>query len=112
MADAFAASNAIRLRIGGALLAALTLIVSFAVASLTGNRLFGGILLAIGGLVCAWIWWRLSGLARALVCVVIAGVAFMVSHPLGAMITSWGAVLTVSAITAMAAYAVTTPRAN
>ena len=110
MADAPSSNDIARQRIGGAVLAALTLILGFAVASLTGNRLYGGILLAIGGLYCAWIWWRLAGPGRALICVAIAGVAFIVSHPLGAVITSWGAVLLVSAITAVAAYAIATPR--
>ena len=82
----------------------------FAVASLTGNRALGGIVLVIGGAVCAWMWWRLAGPWRALICVAIAGVAFVVSHPLGAILTSWGAVTLVSAVTAAAAYALTGPR--
>ena len=97
-------------RLTAALLAALTLIVGFAVASLTGNRALGGIVLVVGGATCAWLWWRLAGPWRALICVAIAGVAFVVSHPLGAILTSWGAVLLVSAVTAAAAYALTGPR--
>lgn len=99
-------------RLTAALLAALTLIVGFAVASLTGNRALGGIVLVVGGATCAWLWWRLSGPWRALICVAIAGVAFVVSHPLGTILTSWGAVLLVSAVTAAAAYALTGPRAT
>ena len=97
-------------RLTAALLAAVMLIVGFAVASLTGNRTLGGVVLVIGGAVCAWLWWRLAGPWRALMCVAIAGVAFAVSHPLGAILTSWGAVLLVSAVTAAAAYALTGPR--
>ena len=97
-------------RLTAALLAAVTLIVGFAVASLTGNRALGGIVLVIGGAACAWMWWRIAGPLRALICVAIAGVAFVVSHPLGAILTSWGAVLLVSAVTAAAAYALTGPR--
>ena len=99
-------------RLTAALLAAVTLIVGFAVASLTGNRALGGIVLVIGGAVCAWLWWRLAGPWRAAACVAIAGVAFVVSHPLGAILTSWGAVLLVSAVTAAAAYALTGVRAS
>ena len=97
-------------RLTAALLSAVTLMAGFAVASLTGNRALGGIVLVIGGAVCAWMWWRIAGPLRALICVAIAGVAFVVSHPLGAILTSWGAVLLVSAVTAAAAYALMGPR--
>lgn len=99
-------------RLTAALLAALTLIAGFAVASLTGNRALGGVVLVIGGAACAWLWWRLAGPWRAAICVAIAGLAFVVSHPLGAILTSWGAVLLVSAVTAASTYAVTRPRAT
>ena len=97
-------------RLTAALLAALTLIIGFAVASLTGNRALGGVVLLVGGAVCAWLWWRLAGPWRAAACVAIAGVAFVVSHPLGAMLTSWGSVVLVSAVTAGATYALTRSR--
>ena len=97
-------------RLTAALLAALTLIVGFAVASLTGNRALGGIVLLIGGAVCAWLWWRIAGPWRAAACVAIAGIAFVVSHPLGAILTSWGSVVLVSAVTAGATYALTRSR--
>ena len=96
-------------RLGAALLAAATLMVGFAVASISGNRALGGAVLIIGGLACAWTWWRIAGPLRALIAVGIAAFAFVVSHPLGAVITSWGAVLLVSAITAVAAYYITPP---
>lgn len=99
-------------RLTAALLAAATLIIGFAVASLTGNRALGGIVLVIGGAVCAWLWWRIAGPRRAAACVAIAGVAFVVSHPLGAVLTSWGAVVLVSVVTAGAAYALTGGRAS
>ena len=99
-------------RLTAALLAAATLIIGFAVASLTGNRALGGIVLVVGGTTCAWLWWRLAGPWRALLCVAIAGVAFVVSHPLGALLTSWGAVLLVSAVTAGVTYALTGGRAS
>ena len=97
------------LRLTAALLAAATLIVGFAVASLTGNRALGGVVLIAGGAVCALVWWRLAGPLRALAAVAVAGVAFVVSHPLGAVMTSWGAVLLVSVLTAIAAYYITPP---
>lgn len=96
-------------RLLAALLAAFTLIIGFAVASLTGNRTLGGVVLIAGGAVCAYLWWRLAGIWRAIAAVAIAGIAFVVSHPLGTVLTSWGAVLLVSAITAVAAYYITPP---
>ena len=97
------------MRIWAALLAALTLILSFGVASITGNRALGGVVLVAGGAVCAWMWWRIAGIWRAIACVAGAGVAFAVSHPLGHLITAWGSVLLVSAVTAAVAYALTPP---
>jgi hypothetical protein len=99
----------VTLRLTAALLAAATLIVGFAVASLTGNRALGGVVLIAGGAVCALMWWRLAGPLRAIAAVAVAGVAFVVSHPLGAVMTSWGAVLLVSVLTAIAAYYITPP---
>jgi hypothetical protein len=99
----------VTLRVTAALLAAATLIVGFAVASLTGNRALGGVVLIAGGAVCALMWWRLAGPLRAIAAVAVAGVAFVVSHPLGAVMTSWGAVLLVSVLTAIAAYYITPP---
>jgi hypothetical protein len=99
----------VTLRLTAALLAAATLIVGFAVASLTGNRALGGVVLIAGGAVCALVWWRLAGPLRAIAAVAVAGVAFVVSHPLGAVMTSWGAVLLVSVLTAIAAYYITPP---
>lgn len=97
-------------RVGAALLAAITLIVGFAVAAGSGNRALGGMVLVVGGAVCAYLWWRQAGIWRAIACVAIAAAAFVVSHPLGAFITSWGSVILVAAITAVAAYAITGPR--
>lgn len=101
---------AARMRLWAAVLAAATLIVGFIAANATGNRAFGGGVLIVGGALCAYMWWRLAGPWRALACVVIAGIAFAVSHPLGALITSWGSVVAVSAVTAALAYALTAPR--
>lgn len=97
------------MRLWASILAAATLIVGFGVAVLTGNRTLGGVVLIAGGIVCAWMWWRLSGPWRTLACVAIAGIAFVVSHPLGHVITAWGSVFLVSAITAGTTYAICSP---
>ena len=96
-------------RLGAALLAAATLILGFIAANATGNRALGGVVLIVGGAVCAYLWWKLAGVWRAIACVAVAGIAFAVSHPLGALITSWGSVLLVSVITGGAAYLITRP---
>ena len=100
------------LRLAASLLAAATLIIGFAVASLTANRALGGIVLVIGGAGCAWLWWRIAGPGLAVVCLAIAGVAFVVSHPLSAILTAWGAVMLVAIVTAGATYALTRSRAT
>lgn len=85
-------------------IAAAGLIVGFGVADATGNRALGGVVLAVGGLTCAWAWNRKSGplTAGALLATYVA--AFAVSHPLAKEIGAWPSVLAVSAVTAGAAY--------
>lgn len=85
-------------------IAAAGLIAGFAVADATGNRPLGGVVLAAGGLTCAWAWNRKSGplTAGALLATYVA--AFAVSHPLAKQIGAWPSVFTVSAVTAGAAY--------
>ena len=84
--------------------AAAGLIAGFAVADATGNRPLGGVVLAAGGITCAWAWNRKSGplTAGALLATYVA--AFAISHPLAKQIGAWPSVLAVSAVTAGAAY--------
>ena len=85
-------------------LAAAGLIAGFAVADATGNRPLGGAVLAAGGITCAWAWNRKSGPLTAGALLVTYVAAFAVSHPLAKQIGAWPSVLTVSAVTAGAAY--------
>ena len=91
-------------RIPTALIAAAGLIGGYAVAATTENRPLGGLVLAIGGAMCAWIWYRslAKGPASALLATYVG--AFVVSHMLALAIGPWPSVLTVAAITAAAAY--------
>lgn len=98
-----------RLRIS--LATALTLVVGFAVASLTGNRALGGVVLALGGALCAWWMWRTAGGARTVVTLVATLVLFVVSHPLGTVVGAWPSVLLVSVLAAGVAYALAGPPA-
>lgn len=87
-----------------AVTAALTLIAGFLVASLTGNRPLGGVVLVLGGAVCAWWMGRFAGWWRALVVLAVALALFVVSHPLGNVIGAWTSVLLVAAVTGVVAW--------
>jgi hypothetical protein len=80
------------------LIAALSLLVGFAVADLTGVRPLGGLVLFGAALWCGLAWMRQRGLPVALGLVAVYLVAFAGSHPLGKAIGSWPAVLVVSAL--------------
>src|ERR1700742_4820482 len=71
-----------------------------------GVRPLGGVVLAAGGAVCAREWRRKAGTpaSAALLAVYLGG--FGASHPLAKKIGAWPSVLTVSAISAAAAFAV------
>jgi len=96
-----------RLRISA--LTAATLIVGFAIASLTGNRALGGLALLAGGALCAWWMYQLAGLGRMIVVVAIVFTLFVLSHPLGHAIGAWPSVFVVAAIGAAVAYALAAP---
>lgn len=96
-----------RLRI--AVVAALTLILGFAVAVSTGVRPLGGVVLVIGGAVCAWWMVRTSGWVRTVIVLAVAFGLFVVSHPLGHVIGSWPSVVLVAALAGITAYALARP---
>ncbi len=89
---------------------AAALILGFAVAQGTGQRWLGGIVVLAVGAWCAWQWYRMAGLVRAVVAVAIFGVAFVVSHPLGKALGAWPAVLVVSAVAAVCCGVLAAPR--
>jgi hypothetical protein len=92
-----------RMRI--AVVAALTLVLGFAVASVTGNRPLGGVVLVAGGAVCTWWMARTAGVVRALVTLVAVMALFVVSHPLGLVIGAWPSVLLVAVAAGALGYA-------
>lgn len=84
--------------------AALSLVLGFAVAELTGVRALGGVVLLAGLSACAWMWrervgagllWTLVGLFLAL---------FVVSHLLARAVGAWPSVLLVASVMFVAAY--------
>lgn len=93
-----------------AVTAALTLIVGFFVASTTGNRPLGGVVLVVGGALCAWWMGRFAGWWRALVVLAVALTLFVASHPLGTVIGAWTSVLLVAAVTGAVAWALARER--
>ncbi len=91
---------------------AVSLLVGFGVAQLTGNRPLGGIVLLLGGAWCAWQWWRTAGPWRTVIAVLIFGIAFVVSHPLGNAIGAWPSVVLVSVVAAVLAYLLCAPKTS
>lgn len=87
-------------RIPTALIAALTLVVGFAVAQTTGVRALGGAVLLAGGAWCAVRAWRPAGAARTVAVVAVAAACFVVSHVLAPHLGAWPAVVLVAAVLA------------
>lgn len=87
-------------RVATAPIAATGLLAGFGVATATGSRPLGGVVLAACGLACIAVWLRRDG-RRITVELTAAGLlAFAVSHLLGHVIGSWPAVLVVAGATA------------
>lgn len=93
------------MRIPTSAIAAAGLIGGFAVAQATENRPLGGAVLALGGGVCAYEWYRRRGPVTSGALLATYLVAFGASHPLSKEIGAWPSVLTVTAVTAGAALA-------
>lgn len=82
------------------LVAALSLVVGYAVAAGTGVRSLGGLVLLVGLAGC-WVLWRdRAGTTTAVTLVVAFGVAFAASHLLALVIGAWPSVLVVAALMA------------
>jgi hypothetical protein len=93
-----------------ALIAALTLVVGFAVAQATDVRALGGAVLLLGAAWCVWLSWRAVAWWRIALVLVLGVVGFAATHllartPLGA----WPSVLLVAATLAAAAWLLLTP---
>ena len=90
-------------RVPTALLAALTLVVGFAVAELTGVRALGGVVLLAGVAWCAVRaraagWWRVSLVVLA------GGGCFVASHLLAPHLGAWPSVIVVAVVLAGVTY--------
>lgn len=91
-------------------LAAGALLLSFAVAEVTGVRAIGGVVLFLGGLACGLRWRLLLGLPRALALVGVFLAGFVLAHPLGHAIGAWPAVLLVASVVGLVAWRVADAR--
>ena len=87
-----------------AVIAALTLVVGFAVAEFTGVRALGGVVLVAGVVWCVVRarsagWWRVAAV------VLVGAVCFALSHPLGGVIGAWPAVTVAALVLGLATFA-------
>jgi len=89
-----------------AALAAATLVVGFAVASVTGSRALGGVVLVVGAVACSWLMGRLVGAPRTVAALAGVFVLFVLSHLLGRIIGAWPAVVLVAAVAGWLTFAV------
>jgi hypothetical protein len=99
------------MRVPTAVITAGSLIGGWQIARRTGNRPLGGVVLAAGGVLAGRDWARRTGPAVTTALAVTYVGAFALSHPLARRIGSWPAVLTVSALSARAAYLASDRRA-
>jgi len=86
-------------RIPTAPVAAGTLIAGFAVASASGSRPLGGLVLLVGGTWCARAWTRRHDPRTALTLTSVGLVAFIASHVLAPQIGAWPSVALVATLT-------------
>lgn len=93
-----------------AVVAALTLVVAFGVADLSGVRALGGLVLLAGGAWCALRVRPSAGTGRTTALVLFALAAFVVSHPLGDAIGAWPAVIVVAGAVGLVTALVEKPR--
>jgi hypothetical protein len=79
-------------------MAALTLVIGYLVADLTGVRALGGVVLVVGLGLCALRWRRRVGVGRTVLLVGVFLALFVLSHLLARAVGAWPSVLTVAAV--------------
>lgn len=92
-------------RLPTAAVSAVSLLAGFGVAQATGVRALGGVVLVAGAAWCAREWLQHGGVPVAVGLTGAYVGAFVGSHLLAREVGAWPAVLTVSAVTAGAAWA-------
>lgn len=76
----------------------------YAVAVGSGSRSLGGLVLAVGGLWCIWVWASQHGYKRAVALGTVGLTMLVVSHLLALAIGAWPAVLVSSAVVALSVW--------
>jgi hypothetical protein len=84
------------------LVAAVTLVLAFAVAQTSGVRALGGVLLLVGGAWCAWRVLPRAGVPRVLVVLLLGLVCFVGAHLLASALGAWPSVLLAAAVLGVA----------
>jgi hypothetical protein len=90
----------------------MALVVGFMIADLTDIRWLGGLFMILIGSVGAVVMYQRAGLPRTLAALGIVVVAFVISHPLGAVFGSYGSLLIVAALAALFVYLITPRRGS
>jgi hypothetical protein len=85
--------------------AALSLVIGFLVAQVTGVRELGGLVLVAGLTACVASWWPRLGRGRTVALTAVFLAAFVGSHLLARAIGAWPAVFTVAAVTFLVVWA-------
>ncbi|MGH2832336.1 MAG: hypothetical protein ACRDK2_06135 [Solirubrobacteraceae bacterium] len=93
-----------RYRISTAPIAAGSMIAGYAVSVGSGSRALGGLVLAIGGLWCIWVWGNQHGYKRAAALGMVGLTMLVVSHLLALAIGAWPAVLVSAGVVALVAW--------
>ncbi len=100
----------LRSRVTPAVAGFLALVVGFMIADLTNIRWLGGLFMVLIGSLGAIAMYQRAGLPRTLSAIGIVVVAFVISHPLGSVLGSYGSLLVVATLAALLIYLITPRR--
>jgi hypothetical protein len=95
-----------------AVAAFLALVLGFTVADLTNIRWLGGLVLILIGSIGAVLLYQRAGLPRTLLSISIVLLAFVLSHPLGSVLGSYGSLFAFSALAGILIYVITPRRVS
>ncbi len=99
-------------RFAAAALVFTALVLGFAIADLSNIRWLGGLIMVVIGGFAAWYMWRSCGPQKTLAAIGVAALGFVLSHPLGAILGSYGALFLVSIVVAAIVWILGSPRGN
>lgn len=85
----------------------LALTLGYIVADLSDIRWLGGLVILVIGAGAIGVLYREGGWLRSIAAIVIVAVAFVISHPLGAVLGSYGSLLVVSAVAGVLVFILT-----